>query len=142
VKQGSTPSQEVLMPIKMSTSPGGRPADSGILPTGELAEKLANDGQIQPLEVMYANMRFYAQQAEMLSMKLQAFALREKPPGGRRYYLELLRLMQTVTRLRERAQACAVDMMPYVHPKLKANPIDSDAGERPIIVFESEEERF
>src|SRR4029077_3477458 len=94
-----------LMPIKMTTSRRGRPADSGILPTRELAEKLANDGQIQPLEVMYDNMRWY----EQLAAKLEAFALREKPQTR-----ELLRLMQTVMHLRERAQACAVDAMPYV----------------------------
>ena len=113
------------MPIKMTTSRRGRRADSGILPTGKLAEKLANDGQIQPLEVMYDNMRWY----EQLAAKLEAFALREKPQTK-----ELLRLMQTVMHLRERAQACAVDAMPYVHPKLKANPIDSDASERPFIL--------
>jgi hypothetical protein len=113
------------MAIKTTTSRGGRPADSRILPTGELAEKLANDGKTQPLEVMYDNMRFYAQQAA----KLQACALREKPQTK-----ELLRLMHTVMRLRERAQACAVDAMPYVHPKLKANPINSDAGERPFVL--------
>ena len=121
------------MPIEMSTLPGGRPADSRILPTGKLPDKLTKDGQIQPLEVMYDNMRWYAQQAAMLSMKLQAFALKPQTKdkhepsigrlsrGERSYYLELLRLMQTVMHLRERAQACAVDAMPYVHPRLKAN---------------------
>ena len=122
------------MSIKMSTSRGGRPADSGILPTGELADKLTKDGQIQPLQVMCDNMRWYAEQAEILRLKLHAFALREKrrsSRGDRRYHLELLRLMRTVVRLRERAQACAVDAMPYVHPKLKANPTGR-AVERPI----------
>ena len=66
-----------------------------------------------------------------------AFASREKPQPR-----ELLRLMETVMDLRQRAQACGGDAMPYVHPKLKANPIDSDAGEQQILIVESEEERF
>jgi hypothetical protein len=121
------------MPIKKTTSWRGRRAESGILPTGELAEKLANDGQIQPLEVMYDNMRWH----EQLAAQLEALALREKPQTR-----ELLRLMETVMHLRQRAQACAVDAMPYVHPKLKANPIDSDAGKGPIIVVDPIEEQF
>ena len=103
------------MSIKKTTSQEGHRVDSGILPTGKLAEKLANGGRIQPLEVMYDNMRFY----EQLAAELEAFALREKPQTK-----ELLGLMQIVVHLRKRAQACAVDAMPYVHPKLKANPTD------------------
>lgn len=77
---------------------------------------------ITPIEVMLDNMRFYYEKADVLLTAIVAGVKGEgkskKPP------MELLEMMKEMGSFRDKAQACAVDAGPYVHPRLSATHAD------------------
>lgn len=81
-----------------------------------IADKAIETG-ITPLEVMLTNMRFYVAEIEKL---LASFHNGKTSPA------ELPRILKTLVEFRDKAQACAVDAAPYVHPKLASHTISGD----------------
>jgi hypothetical protein len=83
--------------------------------------KMAVDQCVTPLAAMLENLQFYHSSAMALTEKLQAAAelmTPEQIAGGGAEVMELLKLVSRVGDFRMKAQACAVDAAPYVHPRL------------------------
>lgn len=79
------------------------------------------DGR-SPLDVMIGNMRFWDAESDRLLNKLENFATLVAngvitEPEQIKEGMKLLRLMLNA---RDKAQECAVDAAPYVHPRLAA----------------------
>lgn len=74
---------------------------------------------ITPIEVMLDNMRFYHEKADVLLTAVVA-GVRD----GKKKPIELLELMKELGSFRDKAQSCAVDAAPYVHPRLSASQAD------------------
>lgn len=88
-----------------------------------IAEKAIEDG-VHPLEVMLENMRFFHEKADVLQTavvtKLNKKTLNNEDA------MKLLIEFQELGANRMKAQACAVDAAPYVHPRLSATNISGE----------------
>lgn len=112
--------------LRKSPNPSGRPVGS----LGEKTKKLreiaaqALEAGVTPLEVMLENMRFYHQKADVLQTavlaKVAKVSLKSKEA------LELLEEFKELGENRMKAQSCAVDAAPYVHPRLSATQVSGE----------------
>ncbi|MBR1151557.1 hypothetical protein [Bradyrhizobium sp. JYMT SZCCT0428] len=76
---------------------------------------------ITPLEVMLQNMRFYHSEAEtILADLLKDLAEHSKTPE------ELISAMKELGSFKEKAQKCAVDAAPFLHPHLSAVSVNAN----------------
>lgn len=105
---------------KRNPKGAGRPAGSLGSRTKALraiADEAISAG-VTPIEVMLENMRFFHEKADVLQtavvQKLSAKKITDKDA------MELLREFQELGASRLKAQSCAVDAAPYVHPRLSA----------------------
>lgn len=87
----------------------------------EIADRAIQEG-VHPLEVMLDNMRFYHERMAVLQTavvaKVSKVSLKSKEA------MELLNEFKELGEARMKAQACAVDAAPYVHPRLSAVAAD------------------
>lgn len=111
---------------KHNPNPSGRPVGSVGQKTKMLraiADKAIAEG-VHPLEVMLDNMRFYHQRADVLQTavlaKVAKVSLKSKEA------LELLEEFKELGENRMKAQSCAVDAAPYVHPRLSATQVTGE----------------
>ncbi|MBR1238473.1 hypothetical protein [Bradyrhizobium sp. AUGA SZCCT0182] len=75
---------------------------------------------ITPLEVMLQNMRFYHSEAEtILAELLKGLAEHNKTPE------QLISAMKELGAFKEKAQRCAVDAAPFLHPHLSAVSVNA-----------------
>src|SRR3954465_8654756 len=98
----------------------GRKKGGANLKTREIANKAAEEG-ITPLEVMIDNMRFAYEQAQMAEADavLSSDALELIRNGDHEGAREVIaRLVQQEMNYRTKAQECARDAAPYIHPRL------------------------
>jgi hypothetical protein len=78
---------------------------------------------ITPLEVMLENMRFYHSEAEAILAELRkGLAEHNKTPE------ELISAMKELGSFKDKAQKCAVDAAPYLHPHLSAVSVSAQVG--------------
>lgn len=116
---------------------GGRRAGAGRKPgtvttkTREIAEAAAREG-ITPLEVMIDNMRFAYEQAQMAESDAVISSdvldlIRSGDHEGAREVM--VRLVQKELDYRMRAQECAKDAAPYIHPRLATVTVGNKPGE-------------
>lgn len=96
-------------------SRGGRPPSRLGLNSRNIAHKWCRDHKA-PLEVMLGNMAFYDQQAAILVA--QALRWRSGPKNLEEARARI-QLLKSLDDHRQRAQDCARDAAPYVHPKLQ-----------------------
>lgn len=91
----------------------GRKVNALTVRTRKIAEKAATEG-VMPLEVMLGNMRFHYAEATDFMSKLIERAQEAGPiePG------ELKDLLKFLHSSREKAEDCARDAAPYIHPRL------------------------
>lgn len=86
-----------------------------------IADEAIAEG-VHPLEVMLDNMRFYHERADVLQTavlaKVAKVSLKSKEA------MELLEEFKELGAARMKAQSCAVDAAPYVHPRLSATSAD------------------
>ncbi|MBR1155641.1 hypothetical protein [Bradyrhizobium sp. JYMT SZCCT0428] len=76
---------------------------------------------ITPLEVMLQNMRFYHSEAEtILAELLKRLAEGEAKPE------QLISAMKELGSFKEKAQRCAVDAAPFLHPHLSAVSVNAN----------------
>ncbi|HEX2556991.1 MAG TPA: hypothetical protein VHK86_01595 [Nitrososphaera sp.] len=103
----------------------GRPVGSLSARTKALRD-IADDAIMQgitPIEVMLDNMRFYHEQANVL----QAAVITKVSSKGKlkdEDAMKLLTAFQDMGANRMKAQACASEAAPYVHPRLTASQAD------------------
>ena len=79
------------------------------------------NGEVNPVLVMLANMRFYHRRAEAFTEKLELLAESMTAmdiASGAANVIEVLKLINKVGDFRMKAQSCAVDAAPYCHPRL------------------------
>lgn len=116
----------------------GRKPGSKTTKTKLLAAAAAAAG-ITPIEVMLGNMRFYHDHAEKFTERMEIIAntmsdkdLRD--PQNEKL-MELLKLVNKVGDFRMKAQACAVDAAPYIHPRLTSIAVKDERGDskRPML---------
>jgi len=128
---------------KKTNGHGGARPNAGRKPGG-LGEKArlyaaqaAEDG-VRPIDVMLGNMRYYHERAEDFDKKLEAVATSMTPEqiaAGGEEVLNVLKLVAKIGEFRMKAQTCAVDAAPYVHPRLTAIAVKVDNGDskKPLI---------
>lgn len=88
----------------------------------EITDKAIAEGAA-PLEVMLKNMRFYDIEADKA---FQQFLVSQGTMSDDEFATSLKNLAM----LRDKAQMCAVDAAPYVHPKLAAIALRSETFEK------------
>lgn len=105
---------------------GGRPVGSIGHRTKMLravSDKALQKG-VAPIEVMLENMRFFHQKADVLQTavvtKLSKKSLKSEEA------MELLLEFKELGANRMKAQSCAVDAAPYVHPRLSATQVTGE----------------
>lgn len=89
---------------------GGRKLGAATKKTREIANKVASDDGLTPLEVMVDNMRV----AHTRAVRIEADAL-EVPPERKG---EAYAMLADATEARKIAQDAAKDAAPYIHPRL------------------------
>lgn len=135
----SRQSRDMTRPLRPLPPTAGNPDHHGRRPgalpvrSREIAQKLMNDGQIQPLEVLYANMRFYADHATTLAAQLRDFAqsLRLGIEGRKLTIAEALvisKLIDRVDAARDRAGRAAESAAQFVHARPAAISFDGESG--------------
>ena len=107
---------------------GGRPKGSANKKTQELVA-LAHAQGITPIEVMTRNMRFWFENGEALTKRLHELAVDVQDADMLK---ELFGLILKMGQFREKAEACAVDAAPYMHPRLAALTVRGDK-ENPLV---------
>ena len=91
--------------------------------TRKKADEVIASGS-SPLDVMLGNMRFWHAEAQSLTKKLENFAqyVHRAVENGEEIDQDLVKdMMKKLDRMnmaRDRAQTCAKDAAPYVHPRL------------------------
>ena len=101
---------------------GGRRPGAGRKPGGltlktrEIREQAVAEG-ITPLEVMLKNMRHYDQAQEAMSAHLTKMLPEVSAMDNPELFTEFVKLVGKVLAFREKAQECAVDAAPYIHPR-------------------------
>lgn len=76
---------------------------------------------------MYANMQYWCGKVEEFNERLQELIVNAENPEERREALTLLREFLSA---RAKSQECAVDLAPYIHPKLASinvKPMDDNS---------------
>jgi hypothetical protein len=119
------------MPVGGARPGAGRPAGSKNKKTKEMLELVAREG-ITPLEVMIDNMRFAYEQAQMAEADavLSSDALELIRNGDHEGAREVIaRLVQQEMNYRTKAQECARDAAPYMHPRLATVTVGNKPGE-------------
>lgn len=101
----------------------GRPKGTVAART-RLMRKIAED-QIKagetPLDIMLENMRFYHKQAEVIYNEVDWLLAKAKTDNvDFEQVKELTERIEKMGRYRDKAQGCAVDAAPFIHPKLAA----------------------
>ena len=99
----------------------------------EIVEKAIGEG-ITPVELMLHNMRFYHQEAgealaKLIACGVPAMPAAEGDESGP--HADVIEAIKNVLCLRDKAQACAKEAAPYVHPRQgyvgdEANPADEE----------------
>lgn len=130
------------LPAPASKRGGARPNTGGARPgsgrkpgsqtkkTQIIAEQ-ARDAGVTPIDVMLGNMRYYHDRAEDFDKKLEQIAEVMTPQqiaAGGEQVMNVLRLVAKIGEFRMKAQECAVDAAPYVHPRLAALAIKVESG--------------
>lgn len=95
----------------------GRPAGTANRRTREIANQAAAEG-VTPLEVMLGNMRFFHTEAGELLQKIMAPDAADKDKA--------VELFKALMATREKAEDCARDAAPYIHPRLTATTIKGE----------------
>lgn len=123
---------QVLPPAKRKA---GRPLGSATRVTREMADRLSSDGGLVPLEAMVGNMRYFANEAVGLAQLVKQFAdelrkekLTKKQKTALQRALDLKKLFSMLAAVEGatmRAQECARDAAPYMHPRLGHLSVDS-----------------
>lgn len=88
-----------------------------------VAEKAIAEG-VHPLEVMLDNMRFYHEKADVLQVAILDKVTAKGVLKGEDA-MKMLNEFKELGEFRMKAQSCAVDAAPYVHPKLSATTVDA-----------------
>ena len=83
-----------------------------------VAEKAIAEG-VHPLEVMLDNMRFYHEKADVLQVAILDKVTAKGVLKGEDA-MKMLNEFRELGEFRMKAQSCAVDAAPYVHPRLSA----------------------
>lgn len=110
-----------------ATMNGNSRADNDVR---EVAMRFLNDGQITPLEVMVANMRYAMGRAMDAQARLQGVI----DAGS---VIEIAEAVKHILTCRKLAQDFAVDAAPYMHPKLamvKHITTDNDLDRFKIVI--------
>lgn len=98
----------------------GRKVGAATVRTREAANKIASE-DVTPLELMFKNMSFWIDRAEKCLAEYDALGPDEDE--------ELLRrkteLLEASLHARQRSQECAVQLAPYVHPRLSTVALDT-----------------
>lgn len=79
---------------------------------------------VLPIEVMLQNMRWYHEKAEDLLMEI--LAAQKKKQLSEAHILALAKVYD----FRDRAQKCAADAAPFVHPRLSAIAVSGEVTQR------------
>lgn len=108
---------------------GGRPAGSSSAlsrVTEYKARELAAKNEM-PLDVMFDNMNFWRKSAESVTRRIEEFLDAVTAEGGftPESLDEINKLLRKLVEFRDKAQGCAVDAAPYVHPRLTALAVKS-----------------
>jgi hypothetical protein len=102
----------------------GRPKGAATKRTREIADKAAAEG-ITPLDVMLSNMRFWNEEAaKVLRTLLDPLEPIED--------VDVLERFRSLADMREKAEECAKDAAPFVHPRLQAVTLGGDKDAPPI----------
>lgn len=139
------PSQAVA---KRSNGHGGSRVNAGRKTRGLgektriYAAKAAEEG-VKPIDVMLGNMRYFWERADGFEKKLEEVAkimTPEQIAKGGEEVMNLLTLIKDIGSFRSKAQECAVDAAPYVHPRLTAVAVKIDAGDskKPMLGFDQQ----
>lgn len=83
-----------------------------------------------PVDIMMDNMLFWHRKVQESATLLDAMLARSLDEIETKSVIELL---QIVFNNRERSQACAVDLAPYVHPRLQAIAVQN-AGDNKVVI--------
>jgi hypothetical protein len=115
---------------------GGRPTGAASLVTRKRAHQYSQDGDVLPLDVMMSNMRFWHRESQRLEEKIIELAnTANLTPDEKKGAMKALGAFLAA---RDKAQECARDAAPYVHPRLAAmvpKP-DSDDDKLPPVAFD------
>lgn len=87
---------------------------------------------LTPITVMLDNMKYYHDRANDFDAKLSEVAEIMTPQqiaAGGEEVIELLKLVAKIGEFRMKAQECAVDAAPYVHPRLAAMAVKVSTGD-------------
>lgn len=123
-------------PLAKDGTRRGRPRSANTRLTRVRAHEIAMSGHA-PIDVMYQNMLFWHEKA--LGAEQQVFELIEKGTADltvddRKLMIELLR---TLLGARSQSQNAAVDLAPYIHPKLSSITLKGDP-KNPLTMVASE----
>lgn len=88
-----------------------------------IADQAIAEG-VHPLEVMLDNMRFFFQKADVLQVAILDKVTQKNVLKGEQA-MELLMEFKKLGEFRMKAQVCAVDAAPFVHPRLSATTVDA-----------------
>jgi hypothetical protein len=124
---------------------GGARPNAGRKPGGlgekarAYAAEAAEEG-VRPIDVMLGNMRYYHERAVDFDKKLEAIAetmTAEQIVKGGEEVMNVLKLVAKIGEFRMKAQQCAVDAAPYVHPRLTAIAVKVDNGDsqKPLLTL-------
>jgi hypothetical protein len=112
----------------------GRPEGAATKTIRSKTQQYLRDGGDQPIDVMIRNMRWWANEADMLTERLQSWIqqAREMPVVDPEALQELLKLMNKVGFARDKAQECAISAAPYMHPRLQAIALQASSKDGPV----------
>jgi len=96
---------------------GGRKVGTLNGTTRQMAVSAFKTAGLLPIEVMAKNMTFWFHEAEKIGKELQKLIVDIEDPEDRR---EFIAMVNRFMDFRQRAQECAVDAAPYVHPRFAA----------------------
>jgi hypothetical protein len=105
---------------------GGRP----VSPVKRLTERKSHAmllDEESPMDVMADNLMYWHRKVQLLQKQFEEF-LAHLDPADADDRREFVRLMNLIVSSRERSQQVAVDLAPYVHPKLQAIAIQTSSA--------------
>ncbi len=103
---------------------GGRKPGATSVLTRQKAHEISRSGK-SPMDVMMNNMLFWFEHAQQLGEQLQLLVVQVDDPDAR---AAAFNLVKNFLASRENAQKCAVELAPYVHPKLAAIEVTGPEG--------------
>lgn len=118
----------------------GRPPGAVTVLTRELANEIVASG-FTPIHVMHDNMRFFFEKGERLTTRLEHMLAqtREDQVVNAERFHEMIALLHKINTARQLAEQCAVDLAPYVHPRLSSIALQNGLTD-PITIEYSEVE--